>query len=450
MHNFYRALFFIGTSEDNSSEINRTLIVSNKMSIMFGVLTMPLLCLFNISGYRLQGSLIVLLSLGFFFCVFLNYIKFHIVSKFLLVLISNIAIYFYSSILGEDVGIQSLYFGMFCLPLVLFDASTVWIRRFLMAVPVFLSIYYEIFGSFGFKILPLQKDVSLVSFFLVHIITFIIIAFTIRGYFNLKEAAEGELVDTVENLKKKNRELKGSEEIQKEMMMQAAYARLVNGIAHEIKNPLQMLRGRAEIMLENFDDKNSVISFSNSIIKNVDRLNRIVKPMLTYGSLGKTYSVKEFFLVKEMVDELVDLSSAKLKTQKIGLKTDVDDFMQVFGVKDYIYQAILNLVLNAIEHSIQGGTISIILKKETYIGPNGFERSGAVIKVVDTGSGMEADVLENIFDPYFTSKSNGVNVGLGLSIVYRIATENNGVIKAESEIGVGSTFSLFLPTDDKE
>ena len=447
MGKFFYSFFSIGTSETYRSEINRMIIVSNKLSIVFGFLTFPFLFLFNIAGYTLQGNLIIPLFLILFFCVYLNYIKFHILSKVLLVLISNSAIYFYSSSFGAVSGIQTLYFGMICLPLVLFDMSTVWVRRFLMAVPVCLSIYTEAFESLGFNVLILQKEISLTTFFLVHIITFIIITFTIRFYFNLKEVAEVQLIDTVENLRNTNRELQEIKEIQKEMTIQASYARLVNGIAHEIKNPLQMLRGRAEIMLENSEDKESVLSFSNSIIRNVDRLNRIVKPMLTYGSLGKTYSVKEFFLVKEMVDELVDLSSAKLKRQKVSLKTDIDELLQVYGVKDYIYQAILNLMLNAIEHSQQGGIISIVLKKATYVGPNGFERSVGVIKVIDTGRGMAEDVLKNIFEPYFTSNSNGMNVGLGLSIVYRIATENNGVIKAESEIGKGSTFSLFLPTD---
>ena len=109
--------------------------------------------------------------------------------------------------------------------------------------------------------------------------------------------------------------------------------------------------------------------------------------------------------------------------------------------EDRVVQALLNLVVNAIQATDAGGSVQIVLHREPWDEQTGGE--SAIIKVTDTGGGMTPDVLTNIFTPYFTTKPSGT--GLGLAIAHRIAEQHGGAITVRSKPGKGSVFNLHLP-----
>jgi signal transduction histidine kinase len=104
-----------------------------------------------------------------------------------------------------------------------------------------------------------------------------------------------------------------------------------------------------------------------------------------------------------------------------------------------IQQALLNLMYNASDAMLEGGTLTVTANRkagaETFI----------EVMVSDTGRGITEEDMEKIFDPFFTTKEEGKNVGLGLSVVYGIITRHNGTIELESTAGKGSTFKISLP-----
>jgi two-component system sensor histidine kinase HydH len=103
---------------------------------------------------------------------------------------------------------------------------------------------------------------------------------------------------------------------------------------------------------------------------------------------------------------------------------------------DRLNQVFLNLFLNAIQAMDKGGTLSVTLSEDT-------RTSGVRVSVTDTGVGISEQYLEHVFDPYFTTRQTGT--GLGLAIVHKIMESHQGEVKVESEVGKGTTVTLFLP-----
>jgi len=110
----------------------------------------------------------------------------------------------------------------------------------------------------------------------------------------------------------------------------------------------------------------------------------------------------------------------------------------LWGEGERLQQVFINIILNAIDAMPKGGTLKIELSKMN---------NEAIIKIKDTGTGIKDQHLPHIFDPFFTTKGSGKGTGLGLSISYAIIQEHAGHIAAESVIGKGSTFTIYLPMD---
>jgi len=144
--------------------------------------------------------------------------------------------------------------------------------------------------------------------------------------------------------------------------------------------------------------------------------------------------------VADIIDRTLSLIAHDLEIKEIHLKKNIEpnlpdvhcDFRQ-------IQQALLNLMYNASDAMVQGGTLTVTARIKA-----GAEKFLEVV-VSDTGRGITDEEREKIFDPFFTTKEEGKNVGLGLSVVYGIITRHNGTIELESSAGKGSAFKVSLP-----
>jgi signal transduction histidine kinase len=168
------------------------------------------------------------------------------------------------------------------------------------------------------------------------------------------------------------------------------------------------------------------------------RCGEIVKNLLAFSRQSEI-KIKSSSIM-DIIDRTLVIIAHDLEIKGIRLRKNMDpDLPKVQCDFQQIQQALLNLMYNASDAMIDGGTLTVAANRKA-----GAERFLDVM-VSDTGCGITEEDKEKIFDPFFTTKDQGKGVGLGLSVVYGIITRHNGTIEVESEPGKGSTFKVSLP-----
>ena len=215
----------------------------------------------------------------------------------------------------------------------------------------------------------------------------------------------------------------------------ASLGRLAAGVAHEIRNPLSSIKGFATYFKERYRDNPDDQKTSEIMIQEVDRLNRVISQLLEFAR--PPVIQKKRVSLQSLIQHSLKMIERQASVKEIQVLSHLpSDVKEVDLDPDGINQVLLNLYLNAIEAMERGGTLTVSLYRE--------ERSPWVkIMVSDTGTGISKEDLEHVFDPYFTTKQTGT--GLGLAIVHKIIEAHRGEVRAESEIGRGTTVSVLLP-----
>ena len=237
-----------------------------------------------------------------------------------------------------------------------------------------------------------------------------------------------------------------AEAAQREKM--AVIGTLAAGINHEICNPLGIVRGQCEMFLLNLRDgiynsKNRedmcqiATDIMNKVIKETDRATGITKKLSGFAKPAKKTESEEVFVEKE-ADEVLGLIGHDLKLNNIEFsKKFIPGFPPIFADKRQIQEVLFNIIRNAAQ---------AMDKKDGRIELSGTSANGtAIIKISDNGSGIPADKIGQIFNPFFTTKEPGKGTGLGLFIVRQVIERNNGTIAVDSEEGKGTTFTLSFP-----
>ncbi len=223
----------------------------------------------------------------------------------------------------------------------------------------------------------------------------------------------------------------------------ASLTTLAAGVAHEIKNPLGSMGIHLQLIHKKIAgkeciDAKDIAQHLGVIAEEVDRLNRIVvdflfavKPMDTRLEDGD---------INRVIEELIDFVKPELDQAGVSIETDLSTTLPLLRIDArYIKQAVLNLIKNAVAAMPGGGTLRV----QTL-------RSGdeVLLRISDTGTGIPEEIMDKIFEPYFTTKPFGT--GLGLTIVFKIAKEHFGDITVSSRMGEGTTFTISLPVPQKE
>ncbi len=206
------------------------------------------------------------------------------------------------------------------------------------------------------------------------------------------------------------------------------------GIAHEVRTPLSVMRGAAQILGRSIDKDKAGRELVDMIIVEVDRLNRVVGGLV---EIAKPRNPKiEQTDLNALLQRAKDFLAHRADDQRISIVLDTDaSLSEIRCDPDEIYQVVLNLTLNALQMLGEGGEIVL----RTRAGDGG----AAVLEVVDDGPGIESEVLEDIFTPFFTMRGGGT--GLGLAMVQSIVESHLGVVSVTSSPGVGTTFRVELP-----
>lgn len=224
----------------------------------------------------------------------------------------------------------------------------------------------------------------------------------------------------------------------------ATLGELAAGIAHEIKNPLAGMKAATQVLQESFKPDDFRSQLVVRILREIDRSNELLSRFFDFTRPRKP--VQEFHDIEMLIDGIYLLLAPRFKKKKIRfIKKFVNGLPRVFVDAGQIEQVIMNLFLNALDAMPEGGDLKVVTGIEPQVVlQDGHRPKKAVwVKISDTGSGILPENLERIFNPFFTTKSSGI--GLGLSISNRLVVENGGKIEVESKPDQGTAFSLYFP-----
>jgi len=223
---------------------------------------------------------------------------------------------------------------------------------------------------------------------------------------------------------------------------------LASGIAHDMNNIMAPIFMALPALQSRFTDENSR-RWLSLIYKSADRGRNLIQQMISFAR-GSDANFDSLDLARVVEDiKLLIADGLRAGTE---LEIDIaDDLWTLIGDETQIHQVLINLCINARDAMPGGGKLRIAaenagLNKER-LPENATPGDYIIITVSDTGTGIPADVIDLIFDPFFTTKGTGYGSGLGMSIVLGIVRGHGGYIEVESEVGVGTTFHIFLPAN---
>ncbi len=237
---------------------------------------------------------------------------------------------------------------------------------------------------------------------------------------------------TYQQLLKANDELKASQAQMVQAAKLAAIGELAAGIAHEIKNPLQVLMLHLELVQAGRPLPNWIEMFS----KQVKRLSDITLRLMNFSRNASEEVVTEPIDVNRAIEDIVMMVQHEFEGNGITIEQKLaQDLPAVGGNANYLQQVFLNLLINARDAMPGGGTIGV---SSTLTGFH------VCVSFSDTGHGIAKDLQEKIFKPFFSTKGEK-GTGLGLAICSKIIAQHKGEIRVESEEAKGTTFTIFLP-----
>jgi signal transduction histidine kinase len=219
----------------------------------------------------------------------------------------------------------------------------------------------------------------------------------------------------------------------------AVAGKLASGLAHEVGTPLNIISGRAEVLLKETRPGEQRRQDLEIIIGQIDRISRIITSLLDTVRPHKP-EVQPTHL-DEVLDHLLPLLRHAARRRGVRLTTDVrDDLGALEADPGQLQQVLINLVVNALEATPAGGRVAVNAQPAARDG-----RPGAALAVQDTGSGIPDEIRPRLFEPFFTTKPRGQGTGLGLAICRDIIRAHGGEIEVTSQPGRGSTFTVWLP-----
>lgn len=233
-------------------------------------------------------------------------------------------------------------------------------------------------------------------------------------------------------------ELRELEDILKNQEKLAAIGKLAAGIAHEIRNPLASISGSVQLLSSQAGTEEDKKLF-NIVIRETDRLNLLISEFLDYAKpLPKP---TDRLSLTALIIEVLELISynKKLRTD-VKLERQLENDVLILGYKDKLKQAFLNIIINAYQamDKTENPSLKITIERE---------RGLAVLRVRDSGCGMKEETRRRIFEPFYTTKSQGT--GLGLAVTHKIFEGHGASIIVESEEGKGTEFVIKIKEADK-
>lgn len=220
----------------------------------------------------------------------------------------------------------------------------------------------------------------------------------------------------------------------------AGIGSFATGIAHDINNPLQLIMGLAENLVDETDLK-AIHEQAKDIIEAVRRTSAICRDLTQYA---RKTSIRDDTIVSlnNRLDEALKIARYATSFHDITVHKSYQDGVEARGNPDEVLHVLVNLITNAVQAMEQdGGALTLATEKSNH---------GAKVLITDTGCGIEEVLLDRIFEPFFTTKEPGKGTGLGLYNVKTLVTKMHGKINVESRVDHGTTFTITFPPPSEE
>lgn len=225
----------------------------------------------------------------------------------------------------------------------------------------------------------------------------------------------------------------------------SALGTVAAGLAHEIKNPLGGIKGAAQLLERELPDDSDLHDYTRVVIREVERVNRIVEELLELASPRGLSLVK--VNLHRVLGDIVMLQNRVVESGKVTIQQHFDPSIPpILADEALLTQLFLNLIKNAMEAVGESGLIRLTSRilSDYSLTTKGERPSRMVaIDISDDGPGIPKEQMEQLFTPFFTTKAKGT--GLGLALCQKIVSEHRGMIRVESERGKGATFTVMLP-----
>jgi len=228
-----------------------------------------------------------------------------------------------------------------------------------------------------------------------------------------------------------------------EILVQAhklqAIGTLTAGVAHELNNPINNLMLTASALQDEYHELEDAerLEMASDLVRESERARDIVRNLLDFAREREVEL--EPLDVEEIIIETLQLASNQVKLSKVKVEGELEENLPaVHGDRHQLTQVFLNLVLNALDAMPHGGTLTISVEKSV-------DRGSVSVRLTDTGVGIPDEHLASIFAPFFSTKKHAKGTGLGLSVSLGIIKQHGGDIRVESQVGVGTTFTVLLP-----
>jgi len=256
------------------------------------------------------------------------------------------------------------------------------------------------------------------------------------GQKNLIQTAARKVAFVIEQTETEEKKQKLEEQLRHADRL-ATIGQLAAGIAHELNNPLGDILGYAQLASDQQELPEQTYQDLYRIIKSTLYAREVIKKILLFSRQSVPHEGKTN--LNSLIREWVDFFMFRCKKSSIEMKLQMDRSLpDIAGDASQITQVIVNLVVNAIHAMPDGGILTIKTVNET---------DGVSLEVMDTGIGIEADIRDKVFLPFFTTKDVDQGTGLGLAVVYGIVQEHDGVITLSSTVGEGTCFNVKFKKD---
>lgn len=222
--------------------------------------------------------------------------------------------------------------------------------------------------------------------------------------------------------------------------------KLASGLAHELGTPLNVVRGRAKLIVDGEVEGPEVIESARIVVEQAERMTALIRQLLDFARPRQLQ--KAAVDVKALARRVCELVATIARKAEVTLVPPEDGTLAVEADDGQLAQVLTNLIVNGLQATPVAGTVTIRAKTieqapPPYVG--GDNRTWVAIDVIDTGKGIDEATRARVFEPFYTTKDIGDGTGLGLSVSWGIVREHGGWIDVASTPGNGATFTVYLP-----